>query len=192
MKTLFPTRDVEHPQNLFGDNPLAGHARAEARIVKPSPAYAAQPVQHLVRLPWNVPLDPFHENRSDRQGKPDDITSAAWCAASSLSKSRSRLTREFLVTMLTGFRNSARAAKHHRVSCNFCSMGWQQSVAPLIASFWSFRVRSPTEARPVSLALWRGGVIVQKTLLWISRICAKRAAPAAVNSNAAMSSSCCP
>ena len=50
-------------------------------------------------------------------------TSTALCAASSLSKSMSRVTNWFLVTIPTGFRNSASTCKQPRVSLSRRSTG---------------------------------------------------------------------
>ena len=52
------------------------------------------------------------------------FTTAAWCAASSPSRSMSRVTRWFLVTMATGLRNSASTSRQRRVISSLRSTGW--------------------------------------------------------------------
>ena len=64
----------------------------------------------------------------------DRNTAAAPPAARSASRSASRATSRFLVTTVTGLRNSASTCRQRRVMRSLRSTGWYGSVTPESAS----------------------------------------------------------
>ena len=54
----------------------------------------------------------------------DTNTPTAWCRASSVRRSMSRMISRFLVMIATGWRNSTRTSRQRRVRPSFRSSGW--------------------------------------------------------------------